>query len=53
MMCRRAPKSTKRRQIDYNMGSFLQGNIKLRLESIDEKSVPRTWNVTHLKAYHI
>ena len=29
------------------------GNGAYRLESIDRKLVPRTWNATHLKAYHV
>ena len=29
------------------------GNKAYRLELIDGKVVPRTWNGTHLKAYHV
>ena len=29
------------------------GNGAYRLESIDGKAIPRTWNGTHLKAYHV
>ena len=29
------------------------GNGAYRLDSIDEKAVPCTWNGTHLKAYHV
>ena len=29
------------------------GNGVYRPESIDGKPIPRTWNETHLKAYHV
>ena len=29
------------------------GNGAYRLESVNGKSVPQTWNATHLKAYHV
>ena len=29
------------------------GNRAYKLESINEKTLPRRWNGTHLKAYHV